>query len=241
MTVRTLGDAVARDRRSDAPALRAGGREYDYRRFCTTAWKTGNLLRNEGVRSGMAVVADDDPAPEAVLAFYGAALLGATVGFGPGALGERTKALVVPTADLDGYDAGPRTRRIAYGDEPTDPSVAYFERDVWSENPTEPPDRVEPDDALLWTPDATHSHGEVLAAARAVAEDWGLEPGDEVAVRGPFTRAGTVTAGLVAPVVAGAVVLLPGEGTAGDFAVGGGGPEPTVAPGDVPLTNGPGE
>lgn len=233
MTARVLGACVTRDRRSDAPALRASGREYDYRRFCTTAWKTGNLLRNEGVRQGMPVAVADDPAPEAVLSFYGAALLGAIVGFGPDALDERTKALVVPTADLDGYDAGPRTRRIGYGAEPTDPSVAYFERDVWSENPTEPPDRVDPDDALLRTSERTWSHGETLDAARTVAEDFGLEPGEAVAIREPFTRPGTVAAGLVAPVLAGAVVLLPGEGEVGDYAVGDGGPEPSVDPGDV--------
>lgn len=227
-----LGDLVARGRRSGSPALRvpATGRRYDYRRFCTTAWKTGNLLRNEGVRSGMPVAVADDPAPEAVLSFYGAALLGAVVGFGPDALGDRTKALVVPTAGLDGYVAGPRTRKIGFGAEPTDPSVAYFERDVWSENPTEPPDRVGPDDALLRTPERAWSHGETLDAARSVAEDWGLEPGDEVAVRASFTRPGSVAAGLVAPVLAGAVVLLPGEGEVGDYAVGGDGPEPAVDP-----------
>lgn len=230
MTVRVLGDAVSRDRRSAAPALRVGDREYDYRRFCTTAWKTGNLLRNEGVRSGMAVAVAVDLAPEAVLACYGAALLGATVGFGPDALGDRTKALVVPTADLDGYAAGPRTRRIGYADEPADPGVAYFERDVWSENPTEPPDSVDPDDDLLRTPDSTYTHEAVLDAAWAVVEGWGLEPGDEVAARASFTHPGTVAAGLVAPVLAGAVVLLPDADDVGEYAVGGGGPEPAVEP-----------
>jgi acyl-CoA synthetase (AMP-forming)/AMP-acid ligase II len=233
MTVRVLGDAVTRDRRSDVPALRAGTREYDYRRFCTTAWKTGNLLRNEGVRSGTSVAVADDPAPEAVLSFYGAALLGGVVGFGPDALGDRTKALVVPTTDLDGYDAGPRTRRVGYGSQPEDPSVAYFERDVWSENPTEPPDQVEPDDPLLRTPDRTWSHGEVLDAARTVADDWGLEPGDAVAVRAPFAHPGAVAAGLVAPILGGAVVLLPDGDEAGDYAVGSGGPEPSVDPDTV--------
>ena len=238
MDIRVLGDVVSRDRRSGATALRAAGREYDYRRFCTTAWKTGNLLRNEGVRSGMTVAVADDPAPEAVLACYGAALLGATVGFGPDALDDRTKALVVPTADLGGYDAGPRTRRVGYGEEPGDPSVAYFERDVWSENPTEPPDRVDPEDPLLRVGGGTRTHGEVLGAARTVADDWGLEPGDAVAVRASFAHPGTVAAGLVAPVLAGAVVRLPdgegaGGGSAADYAVGGSGPEPTVDPDDV--------
>jgi hypothetical protein len=220
MGPRVLGEVVSRDRRSADLALRTAGREYDYRRFCTTAWKTGNLLRNEGVRSGMAVAVADDPA----------ALLGATVGFGPVALGERTKALVAPTADLDGYDAGPRTRRVGYGSDPTDPSAAYFERDVWSENPTEPPDRVDPDDPLLRVEGRTYAHGEVLDAARAVAEEWALDPGEEVAVRSSFAHPGTVAAGLVAPVLAGAVVLLPGEDEAGDYTVGRGGPEPAIDP-----------
>jgi len=233
MTVRVLGECVTRDRRSDAPALRAGSREFDYRRFCTTAWKAGNLLRNEGVRSGMAVAVADDPAPQAVLSFYGAALLGATVGFGPGALDDGTKALVVPTADLGGHEAGPRTRRVGYGAEPSDPSVAYFERDVWSENPTEPPDRVESDDPLLRTADRAWSHEEVLGGARTAADGWDLEPGDEVAVRAPFTHPGAVAAGLVAPVLAGAVVLLPDQDGAGDYAVGSGGPEPSVDPDGV--------
>jgi hypothetical protein len=233
VTARVLGEAVSRDRRSDAPALRTPGREYDYRRFCTTAWKTGNLLRNEGVRSGMVVAIADDPAPETVLTFYGAALLGAVIGFGPDALGERTKALVAPTSNLDGFDAGPRTRRVGYGSEPADPSVAYFERDVWSENPTEPPDRVDPGDALLTTPDSTFTHGGVLDAAHEVKEEWSLEPGDAVAVRASFTHPGTVAAGLVAPILAGAVVLLPGEEGVGDYAVGEGGPERAIDPDDV--------
>jgi len=233
MTVRVLGECVTRDRRSDAPALRAGDREFDYRRFCTTAWKAGNLLRNEGVRSGMAVAVADDPVSQAVLSFYGAALLGATVGFGPDALDEGTKALVVPTADLGSHDAGPRTRRVGYGSRPDDPSVAYFERDVWSENPTEPPDLVEPDDPLLRTADRPWSHEEVLGGARTVTEEWNLDTGDEVAVRAPFTHPGAVAAGLVAPVLAGAVALLPDGDEAGDYAVGSGGPEPSVDPDGV--------
>lgn len=230
MAHRVLGDAVSRDRRSDAPALRTPEREYDYRRFCTTAWKVGNLLRNEGVRPRMPVAVADDPAPQAVLSFYGAALLGAVVGFGPEALSDRTKALVVPTADLGAYDAGPRTRRVGYSSRPDDPSVAYFERDAWSENPTEPPDRVDPDDSLLRTPRSTCTHAAVLDAARTVVDEWGLEPGDEVAVRASFTHPGTVAAGLVAPVLAGAVVLLPDVDDVGDYAVGEGGPEPSVDP-----------
>jgi acyl-coenzyme A synthetase/AMP-(fatty) acid ligase len=78
-----LEDLVARDRRSEATALRvpAVGRSYDYRGFCTAAWKVGNLLRHLGVRHGSGVAIGDDPMPEAVLTLYGAACLGAVVRF----------------------------------------------------------------------------------------------------------------------------------------------------------------
>jgi len=75
---RVLGDLVARGRRSEAPALRApaSGREYDYRRLCTNAWKVGNFLRHLGVRGGCGVAVAAEPTPEPVLALFGAALLG---------------------------------------------------------------------------------------------------------------------------------------------------------------------
>jgi hypothetical protein len=234
MTV--LGDLVVRDRRSDDPALRHAdsGREYDYRRFCTTAWKTGNYLRLLGVRTGARVAVADDPTPEAVLGAYGGALLGGVVRFGPPRDSELdARALVCPTTDVDEYVVGPSTKRVVYGGEPEDPSVGYFERDVWSENPTEPPDRVADEDALL-DADRTYTHAEVTDAAGAVAADWDLGPDDTVAVRGPFDDAGVVAAGLVAPILAGASILLPGSEGEGDYAVGTAGPEPDrIDPDDV--------
>ena len=215
-----LGDAVRRDRRSGAPALRAPGvgREYDYRRFCTSAWKVGNLLRHLGVRGGAGVGVGDDPLPEPVLAFYGAALLGGVVRFVPRSGCGEVRVLVVPASDLGDYEADPATKRLAYGADPDDPSVAYFERDVWSENPARPPDRVAPDDPLLWTPQATYTHGDVLAAAGSAAESLSIDADTTVGVRGTFADPGVVAAGLVAPIVAGGVVSLGGDG---DVVVGG--------------------
>lgn len=222
-----LGAAVARarrDRLSDARAVRHADAEraVDYRRFCTTAWKTGNFLRNEGVRSGAEVVVADDPSPLAVTTLYGASLLGATVAFGTDAVTERTRALVGPTARVVDLGLGPRTRVVAYGSDPGDSTVAYFERDVWSENPTEPPDVVAPGDDLLRTGGRTYSHADVLAEARAVGETYDFDAETAVAVRAPFAEPRTVFAGLVAPLVAGGTVLLPDADDVGDVAVGGG-------------------
>nr|WP_282594728.1 AMP-binding protein [Halomarina salina] len=221
-----LGDLVARSRRSDDPALLAPavGRTYDYRRFCTTAWKVGHFLRHLGVRTGRSVALVGDDRPEVVLSLYGAALLGATVSFDPPT--EEvvdSRVLLAPSDRVDAFDVEPGTQRVAYGDAPSDPGVAYFERDVWSENPTEPPDRVSPDDVLLHDLDGeSYTHAAVLDAARRVVEEWGLEPGDRVAVRAPLARPGAVVAGLVAPVLAGGAILLPDGDAVGDLAVGGG-------------------
>jgi hypothetical protein len=229
-----LGDLIDRDRRSDAPALRAAdsGRAYDYRRFCTSAWKTGNYLRHLGVRSGAHVAIADDPVPEPVLTLYGAAMLGGVVRFGP-AREVDARALVVPTRAIGDYETPPGGQRVVYGARPEDPSVGYFERDVWSENPTEPPDLVSPEDDLLDAGGRAYTHGAMLDAAAGFAERWGLEPGHEVAVRRPFTAPGVVAAGLVAPVLAGATVLLPGEDGVGDYAVGEGPEAESVEPGEV--------
>ncbi|MFQ3319014.1 MAG: hypothetical protein ACI8UR_001054 [Natronomonas sp.] len=217
-----LGDAIDRETRSNATALRAPavGRTYDYRRFCTSAWKVGNFLRHLGVRGGAGVAIADDPVPEPVLTFYGAALLGGIVRFGPPDDVDGVRALVIPESDFGGYATGPSVKRVAYGGAPDDPSASYFERDVWSENPTEPPDVIATDDPLLRTRDGTYSHGAVVGAAETVVEEHGIAPGDEVVVNGSFTEAGVVAAGLVAPIVAGATVVLD-AGSVGDIVVGG--------------------
>ena len=223
MDADALGDIVGRDRRSTEPALRApgAGRLYDYRRFCTNAWKVGNFLRHLGVRGGDGVAIADDPSPETVLTLYGAALLGAVVRFAPsGGPDDDVRTLVVPESALDAHDIGPSTKPVVYGDVHENPSVAYFERDVWSENPTMPPDAVTSGDDLLWTADATHTHGELLDAARTVVDRHGIDAGDDVAVAGSFTEPGTVAAGLVAPILAGAAISI-GPDAEGRLVVGG--------------------
>jgi hypothetical protein len=231
----TLRDVLARDRRSPDPALvhAPSGREYDYRRLLTTAWKAGLFLRNEGVREGRDVAVAGTPAPEATLSTLGAGLLGAVVEFDPASVEAGTKALVAPTDRLGEFESGPETRRVGYGAEPTDPAVAYWERDVWSENPTLPPDRPGPDAPLLRHNGLDHTHGELVGAAVAVVDRADLAAGDRVVLRGDPTEPAVFAAATLAPLVAGAVAVVPDEGTVGDVAVGAGPEDRVVDPATV--------
>lgn len=242
---RVLGDLVARDRRTDATALRALGgerdRSYDYRNLCTTAHKAANFLRHLGVRGGAAatdpgrgtVAVAPDPAPEPLLTVLGTAALGGVARFDPRS-DAAARAVVVHVDDVERHDPPPGTKLVAYGGDPADPSVEHWEEGVWSENPAAPPAAVDPGDPVLGA-DRTYTHAELLAAARTVVDRLSLAPGDEVAVRSSLADPRTVAAGVVAPLLVGGAVVLPADGFVGDAAVGDG-PEPrTVAPGDVPA------
>ncbi|WP_121821929.1 acyl-CoA synthetase family protein [Halostella salina] len=207
----TVDDLVARDRRSEATALSvAGGATYDYHRFLTTAWKTGNFLRHHGVREGATVAAADDRASQPLLTFLGTAMLGGVTRFvDPAESHDDAQAVVYPATDADAAEVPPGTNRIGYGDEPDDPAVAHFGRDVWSENPSFPPVERDPDSPVLAADGATYSHRDLLSAAEAVVEDHDLNAEDRVALRTPLAHPGTVVAGVVAPLLAGAAIVLP--------------------------------
>lgn len=237
MTV--LGDLVSRDRRSDATALLAPAveREYDYRRFCTTVWKVSSLFRHFGVRDGSTVVLADDPQPEPILSFLGTALLGGTARFTPRdvemELEIDARVLVTPVEHSHEYDLPPGGKRIVYGGPSDDPSVAYFEGDVWSENPTEPPDIVESEQPVLWSAGTTYTHTDLLDSARSVVNEWDLTANDVVTVHASLREMGTIAAGIVAPLLVGGTILLPDADEeneiVGDYAVvTGNGHEPEV-------------
>lgn len=229
-----LGDLVARERRSDAVALRAPDRratDIDYRRFCTNAWKTGNFLSHVGVRRGRTVAVDPTPTPETLCSLFGAALLGAPVALGDAP--DDARAWVGPAARAD--DAPGGCKRVVYGGDPPSASDASFEREVWSENPVEPPDRVSSNDVALRTVEGGLSHADVLDAAARLVERWGLDANSTVAVRAPLSHPGAVVGGVVAPILAGGTVLLPDAEAVGGYAVAeGAAPEPArLAPDDV--------
>jgi hypothetical protein len=231
-----LGDVVARERRSERRALRtAGGRRYSYHDFCTTSYKAGNFLRYLGVRAGDVVGIEPDPLPEPLLTFFGAAQLGAVTRFDPDGAAESGRALVVPVAREADFSPPPGQKLAVYGGSPDGVDVAHWEQEVWSENPAFPPTDVAPEDPVLRDGERTASHADLLGAAASVVAEAGVESGTEVAVRGSLSDPAVVAAGVVAPLLAGGVVVFPTDEEVCDVGVGAG-PEPvTVAPDDVSL------
>lgn len=207
----TLADVVESLDDPDRPAVRAE-RTHDARETRSRVYRTGNALRHRGVRVDAGVAVLDSPEPAALHAFLGAALLGAAVEFGPDPVVE-ARVLAGPTGELGAYDLPRGGQRVGWGEPPADPSWMHFERDVWSENPAFPEPDATPDTELLagWT------HGEVVTAAEEVATE--LDEGDAMTVRAPLSHPGTVVAGVVAPLLAGASVVLPPEGGEGTVAV----------------------
>jgi hypothetical protein len=216
----SLDDLVARERRIQDVAVRAAGtpeRTYTYHRFCTTAWKTGNFLRHLGVGEGVAVGVAADPLPQPLLTFFGTALLGGRTRFAPPT--DWDGRVVVAGGDAtEAYDLPPGGQRVAYGDDPDDPATRYFEQDVWSENPSFPPVDRDPTTPALDDGNRTYSPADLVGAATRVAD--GFDLGEEVvAVRASLTDARVLTAGVLAPLIAGGTVLFPGEEAVGDVAV----------------------
>lgn len=209
----TLADLVARERRNDRPALRAGGRELSYRRFCTTAWKAGNFLRHLGVGPGHVVAVEPAPSFQPVATFLGAALLGARTRF---SVAGPARAVVAPAAMEAELSPPPGTRLAVFGDEPAAAGTAHWEGEVWSENPAFPPSRAGRDKPALCAADgdATYSHGALVDAAGDVADELSLDGDATVTLRGTLADERALVGGLLVPLVAGGTAVLadePGE------------------------------
>jgi hypothetical protein len=213
--------ADARDRSGNLLSVPGRTTDYSYADFCTDVWKAGNLFRHYGVRGGADCAVAVGPkegdgeagyadAADPLLAILGGAVLGARVDPDP-RVGEpvSARALVLPAAWVGRYEAEPGCSVIAYGGPPEAPSVVHFEQERWSENPTQPPGRVEAGTELL----GGHTQAELLDAAERVASERGIAAGDRVVVRAPLTTPGTLVAGLVAPMTVGATTVLSGPDT----------------------------
>ena len=224
-----LVELLETDRPGDSVTLEAGGRTYDGTRFRQTVYRTGNFLRYCGVHEDASVSIVDVNAPETVLGIFGTLLLGSVVDIVPDAPTDDrehsgpeasdtdsvVKAFLGPTSRVSERDLDPGCTAIGFGAEPTDPAIAYFEREIWSENPIFPETALDPERRFIADEDVSVS--EAVASAREFAARF--DPGMSVAIRSSFADPGTIVAGLFAPLVAGATILLPGSGQHGDVAV----------------------
>jgi hypothetical protein len=231
----TLVDLVARDRRSDRPALYTPDREMDYRRFCTTTWKASNYLRHLGVGDarGVAVLADRSPPP--LLTFFGAALLDTPTRFVddaadlPAAIDAvDARAVLVPAETEDAVDPPAGTTLTVHGGEASAPTTERWEEGVWSENPAFVPSTATPAATAVSTSSGPVSHGALLSAGTRIASVLGLGPAETVHLRGSLADP-RVVAGVVAALSTGGAVRLDAEPAAADVRIGAGGELPLSA------------
>jgi hypothetical protein len=189
----------------------------DYRRFCTTAWKTSNYLRHLGVGSGRGVAMLADRSAPPLLTFLGAALLDTPTSFAeaPEDLSEAidavdARAVLVPSEHEEAVEPPAGTSLVVHGGDPTTATTENWAEGVWSENPAFVPSSASPDSVCLVTAAMEVSHGEILAAAEQVAADAGLTEADAVGVRGSLADPAVVAAAL-APLVVGGCLTLDAE------------------------------
>jgi len=203
-----LGDLVGRDRRSERTALRvvARDRAVSYRDFCTTAWKAGHALSHLGVHEGARVALAPDPTPPVVETLFGAALLGAPVTFDVDADARVVMGHVDREAELDVNER----KVLVYGGAPAATTTTHWEGVVWSENPAMPPGERSPDDPALIDGERTRSHRDLSTRAEVVVDAAGLDDGTAVALRASLADPRAVIAGVIAPLLAGGTVVLPG-------------------------------
>lgn len=209
----TVVDLLDLPHPDDDLALQMGRHRYEYHRFRATAYKTANYLRYNGVGPHATAAILDEQAPETLFGVLGTALLGGSVRIAPDRTVEDT-VLFGPTEQLDDYDPAGGCKRIAFGAEPTDPTWAFFEREIWSENPFFPKTDVEggTDFVEEW------SQRTALQAAESVANELGED--EVIAIRGSFTDPSVLIGGVLAPLIAGTPILLPDSNQTGTISVG---------------------
>ncbi len=228
----TVRDVIARVHAREGPALVAPERATDYsaREFATGVRKAANLLSHYGVaadRPLAVAVGPKDPdsdaepgrlgtAADPLLAALGGLTLGVPVDLAPTTDATLEAAtLVAPAAWLDRFDDAPGTAVLAYGGPPEDPTVSHFERERWSENPTPPPEPLDPDQPALAGADARPTHADLLAAAEAVVERASLDGADRVEIACRVDSTPAFVAGVLAPLLAG-TPIRPVPATQGD-------------------------
>ena len=218
----TLQDLVAAGRGRESRVLDIEGRPapYTYRDLCTNVWKAANLFCHYGVHvegeldvavgpkaeTGGREMAGYIDSSEPFLAVLGGGFVGGVVDMEPREPVE-TSVLVSP-AHWE-MEVTPQCTSLAYGGPPEEPDVEHFERNVWSENPIEPPESVRPDDEVLQTDTGSLTHSDLLSAAETVVSEYDLDETTTLALTAPLSGPETVVAGVVAPLAVGATIVVP--------------------------------
>jgi hypothetical protein len=223
----TLKDLVAAARDHDGTVLAVAGRSapYTYDDFVPNVWKAGNLLGHYGVHPGATVSVAPGPkdagpeddvgwidAADPILGVLGGTLVGATVDCSPDEPVE-SRVLLLPAGWSERFETGPSCSVLAYGGPPEDPAVRHFEEELWSENPIEPPEAVDPDDPALADEEGHFTHADLVETAQKIVAEHGLDEESTVLFDASLSEPGALVAGILAPVVAGACVHLPVAGS----------------------------
>jgi len=225
-----IGELLTRERRSEQPALSVprSGRTMSYHDFLTNAYKSANVLRYLGVSDDATVAIDPTADPVAVLAFLGAAQLGATVEFDPHVDARLT---LVPVADEADYDLQPGQKLAVYGGSPALPRTTHWETEVWSENPGTPTITVDPESTVLRADGVSYSHQSIRSAADRVVDAVALDAGSRLAIRVPLSSPASIAA-IAAALSVGATAIVTDEPTdvAADAAIVAAGSTPAESP-----------
>jgi len=213
MDAAVLGDLLARDKRRSQPAVvvPAADREMSYHDFITTAYKSGNVLRYLGLSADARLAVDPSLRPEPLLAFLGAAQLGASTTFDPTA---EARVRLVSVDDEAAY-ADHGGRLAVFGGSPEATATTHWEQEVWSENPAFPPTQVDPESAVLVDGTERYSHRRLLNMAEEAVDELSLTEGSRLAIRTPLSRPETIGGGLVAALAAGATAVFVPESASG--------------------------
>lgn len=220
--------AAGREREGSALDVRRRPAPYSYHKFSTNVWKAGNLFGHYGVHTvGRLAVAvgpksrETDAsgsngstrdgwgrldAAEPLLAILGGTIVGASVDLTPSEPVD-APALVAP-AHWD-IDVTPSCTQLAYGGPPDDPAVTHFERSVWSENPIEPPEQVDPADVAVSFDGEQWTHENLLAGVAELVEEHGIDADSSVVLATDITEPGGLLAGVLTPLAVGATIVVP--------------------------------
>ena len=215
----TVPDLLSRDRRQSTPAVSfpAIDREMSYHDFITTAYKSGNVLRYLGVGAGATVAIEPEPRPEPLLAFFGAAQLGAVATFETDR--DDIRVLLTTVENESTVTVEPGTRLAVYGGPPTEPATTHWEKEVWSENPGFPPSTVTPETPALLAGETTYTHADLLDMAQETVSTIALSAGERLGIRTDVSHPETIGCGLIGALSVGATAVFTDEPIADAYLV----------------------